>query len=43
MHKYWGKKPSSDLKELIDKYSNQGDTVLDTFLVMVYLVVRLLL
>lgn len=31
MHKYWGKKPSNDLKELIDKYSNQGDTVLDPF------------
>lgn len=31
MHKYWGKKPSNDLKELIDEYSNQGDTVLDPF------------
>lgn len=31
MHKYWGKKPSNDLKELIEKYSNQGDTVLDPF------------
>ncbi len=31
MHKYWGKKPSNDLKELIDRYSNQGDTVLDPF------------
>lgn len=31
MHKYWGKKPSNDLKELIDKYSNEGDTVLDPF------------
>jgi len=31
MHKYWGKKPSNDLKELIGKYSNQGDTVLDPF------------
>ena len=31
MHKYWGKKPSNDLKELIDKYSSQGDTVLDPF------------
>ena len=31
MHKYWGKKPSSDLNELIEKYSKVGDTVLDPF------------
>jgi len=31
MHKYWGKKPSGDLKNLIKKYSNEGDTVLDPF------------
>lgn len=31
MHKYWGKKPSNNLKELIEKYSNEGDTVLDPF------------
>ncbi len=31
MHKYWGKKPSSDLKELIEKYSEEGDNVLDPF------------
>ncbi len=31
MHKYWGKKPSNDLKELINAYSNEGDTVLDPF------------
>lgn len=31
MHKYWGKKPSSDLSALIIKYSNEGDTVLDPF------------
>lgn len=31
MHKYWGKKPSNDLKGLIEKYSNEGDTVLDPF------------
>lgn len=31
MHKYWGKKPSNDLKELIEKFSNEGDTVLDPF------------
>lgn len=31
MHKYWGKKPSNDLKELIEEYTEQGDTVLDPF------------
>ena len=31
MHKYWGKKPSNDLKELIEKYSDEGDVVLDPF------------
>jgi len=31
MHKYWGKKPSNDLKGLIEKYSREGDTVLDPF------------
>ncbi|TXK93978.1 hypothetical protein BMR08_16410 [Methylococcaceae bacterium CS2] len=31
MHKYWGKKPSSDLGALIRKYSDEGDTVLDPF------------
>lgn len=31
MHKYWGKKPSNDLKELIETYSKEGDTVLDPF------------
>ncbi len=31
MHKYWGKKPSNDLKVLIEEYSNEGDTVLDPF------------
>lgn len=31
MHKYWGKKPSSDLGALIRKHSNEGDTVLDPF------------
>ncbi len=31
MHKYWGKKPSSDLGVLIRKYSREGDTVLDPF------------
>lgn len=31
MHKYWGKKPSNDLKELIEEFSKEGDTVLDPF------------
>lgn len=31
MHKYWGKKPSNNLKQLIEKYSKEGDTVLDPF------------
>jgi len=31
MHKYWGKKPSNNLKSLIEQYSEQGDTVLDPF------------
>lgn len=31
MHKYWGKKPSNNLKCLIEKYSEEGDIVLDPF------------
>lgn len=31
MHKYWGKKPSSNLGALVRDYSNEGDTVLDPF------------
>ncbi|NJN78770.1 MAG: hypothetical protein HC803_10995 [Saprospiraceae bacterium] len=31
MHKYWGKKPSINLKCLIEKYSKEGDTVFDPF------------
>jgi DNA modification methylase len=31
MHKYWGKKPSKDLLQLIEKYSKVGDVVLDPF------------
>jgi DNA modification methylase len=31
MHKYWGKKPSKDLNELIETYSKEGDIVLDPF------------
>lgn len=31
MHKYWGKKPSKDLLHLIEKYSKEGDILLDPF------------
>lgn len=31
MHKYWGKKPSKDLLQLIEEYSNEGDIVFDPF------------
>lgn len=31
MHKYWGKKPSKDLKILIGKFSKENDIVLDPF------------
>lgn len=31
MHKYWGKKPSNHLKNLIEKYSKEGDIILDPF------------
>lgn len=31
MHKYWGKKPSKDLKILIEKFSKQNDLLLDPF------------
>jgi DNA modification methylase len=31
MHKYWGKKPSPHLSELIEKFSKKGDVVLDPF------------
>lgn len=31
MHKYWGKKPSSNLGALVKEYSREGDTVLDPF------------
>lgn len=31
MHKYWGKKPSRDLMDLIERYSKEGDIVLDPF------------
>ena len=31
MHKYWGKKPSSNLGMLVREYSNEGDIVFDPF------------
>lgn len=31
MHKYWGKKPAEDLHKLINKYSIEGDILLDPF------------
>lgn len=31
MHKYWGKKPSNDLKLLIERFTSEGDTILDPF------------
>lgn len=31
MHKYWGKKPSSELKKIIEKYTTIGDLVFDPF------------
>lgn len=31
MHKYWGKKPSKELRNIIDKYSKKGDWILDPF------------
>jgi DNA modification methylase len=31
MHKYWGKKPANDVKILIEKYSKEGDMILDPF------------
>lgn len=31
MHKYWGKKPSSHLGDLLREYSKEGDSVLDPF------------
>lgn len=31
MHKYWGKKPGSDIREILLKYTNPGDLVFDPF------------
>lgn len=31
MHKYWGKKPFNEISKFIDKYTDVGETVLDSF------------
>lgn len=31
MHKYWGKKPSLEIKNILEKYSKSGDLILDPF------------
>ena len=31
MHKYWGKKPSKELREIIEKYTKENDLILDPF------------
>lgn len=31
MHKYWGKKPSKELHEMIEKYTKENDLILDPF------------
>lgn len=31
MHKYWGKKPATGLRHLINKFTQEGDIVLDPF------------
>ena len=31
MHKYWGKKPSLEIKNIVKKYSKKGDLILDPF------------
>lgn len=31
MHKYWGKKPGKELREIVLKYSNEQDLLLDPF------------
>ena len=31
LHKYQGKKPSKELRSIIDKYSKKGDYILDPF------------
>lgn len=31
MHKYWGKKPFNEISKFIEKYTTEGETVLDSF------------
>lgn len=31
MHKYWGKKPFNEISKFIEKYTAEGETVLDSF------------
>lgn len=31
MHKYWGKKPSKDLRKIINKYTKKNEIILDPF------------
>ncbi len=31
MHKYWGKKPGDEIKNIIEKYSTENDVILDPF------------
>ena len=31
MHKYWGKKPFNEISKFIEKYSEQGECVMDCF------------
>jgi DNA modification methylase len=31
MHKYWGKKPFNEIIKFIEKYTIEGETVLDSF------------
>ena len=31
MHKYWGKKPFNEISKFIEQYTDEGDTVLDSF------------
>lgn len=31
MHKYWGKKPSEELRKIVEKYTTIGDLILDPF------------
>lgn len=31
MHKYWGKKPANELKNIVEEYTKEGDLILDPF------------